>query len=309
MKKKTLPVLLYVVMAIALLTGCKSKDADDLPQPVITPRQSELLKTMNVMPEDITSVTIQDDHFEEYVLTDPVEWSFLYTYDSVEETLSPSENEEIWNRQMATFFCAPDSQLVTLNIETHKINLFVSGNGEIYAYGNDVKNGPKIFRSSEFPLNTVRWESLIRQHGGTIEKASKKVCGLLRCMRIWPGNIDSIEITDMDNYPDVYVSKVSKDWKFLSTYTTDGEDPTELLPEFLAFPTSWIITMNAGDVKVSLRVLSGGEIMTARWANTKTGNAMQLPFLSFTSSKPFNRKAQIRVLNSAKSQGSPLVEE
>lgn len=302
MKKKVIPILLYVVMAVALFTGCNSKDATDLPQPVITPKQSELLKALNVMPEDITSVTIQDDHFEEYVLTDPVEWSFLYTYDSVEETLPPSENEEARDKQLASFYCAPDSQLVTLNAGTDDISFFVSGNGEILY---DLK----IFQSSELPLNTLRWESLIRQHGGTIEKAGKRVCGLLRCMRIWPGNIDSIEIPDTDNYPNVYVSEVSKDWKFLSTYTTDGGEVEELLPEFFAFPTSWAITVNAGDVKVLLQTIPSGEIMTVSWLNVETENEIQLPFFIFTSSKPFDSKAQIRVLNSAKSQGPPLVKE
>lgn len=304
MKKKVFHILLSIVMTATLLTGCKSKDADDLAQPVITPRQSELLKALDVMPEDITSVTIQDDHFEEHVLTDPVEWSFLYTYDSVEETLSPSENEEARDKQLASFFCAPDSQLVTLNAGTDDISFFVSGNGEILY---DLK----IFQSSELPLNTLRWENLIRQHGGTIEKAGKKVCGLLRCMRIWPGNIDSIEITDMDNDSDLakYVSEVSKDWKFLSTYTTDGQSLKEIYPEFFLLPASRGITVSAGDVRVLLRTIPSGEIMTLSRLNVETESEIQLPFIIFTSSKPFDSKAQIRVLNSAKLQGPPLVEE
>lgn len=316
MKKKVFHILLSIVMTATLLTGCKSKNADDLPQPVITPRQSELLKALDVMPEDITSVTIQDDHFEEHVLTDPVEWSFLYTYDSAEEVYLPGVSYEDVEPRIASFTTAPDSQYVSLNTETDDIYFHVSANGEIlYIHSYTSEDGnlmydPIIFRSFEYPLNTARWESLIRQHGGTVETAHNRVRGLLRYMRIWPDDIDSIEITDMDVHSDfpVYVSEVSKDWKFLSTYTEE-QNSSELYHEFLIYPTSGIITVNAGDVSAILRALPSGEIMPFERLNEKTGDRMIVWRRVFTSSTPFDSKAQMQLLDSAKSQGPPLEEK
>lgn len=134
--------LFLLAFVFLLPAGCKH--APDKPQ------QSELLKALEIRPEDILNIEIRDDEHNVFILSEPEIWDFLLTY---------QESTEIGDR-MSEFFIYPGSREVVIQTLDERKTIRVTDAGDVL--GHD-----RIY-TSDTPFDYELWKELVTEQGGCV---------------------------------------------------------------------------------------------------------------------------------------------